>query len=97
MEVGPGDCRRGGSKVGFLRRHGPFRLHGHRKNEPGPEMSHLNLQLERLSCSRGFSAVHGPEAHMKTGVGRSSPAPDYLCNTSRITHTSVTPNTRSQG
>lgn len=24
MEVGPGDCRRGGSRVGFLRRHGPF-------------------------------------------------------------------------
>lgn len=26
MEVGPGDCRRGGSRVGFLRKHGPFSL-----------------------------------------------------------------------
>lgn len=35
--------------------------------------------------------VHGPEAHMKTEVGRSSPAPGYLCNRSRIIRTAVTP------
>lgn len=59
----------------------------HKKNEPGPEISHLNLLLELLFCSGGFSVAHGPEAHMKTEVGHSSPAPGYLCNRSRIKRT----------
>lgn len=46
---------------------------------------HLNLPLERLSCSGGFCVAHWPsEAHMKTEEGHSSPAPGYLCNIDRV-------------
>lgn len=51
----------------------------------GPVINHLNLLLELLSCSEGFSGAHGPsEAHRKTEEGHSSPAPGYLGNIDRV-------------
>ena len=42
--------------------------------------SHLT-QVELVSCSGGSSVVHGPsEGRMRTGGGRSNPAPGFLGN-----------------